>query len=165
MAWMGELLNHLGISKSFVSAIFVTSIALLGGPIVLPDTFEPLDGLLRTGTLAAAIFSFTLIVAWVLPPTIQAITSLPSNIINSTFFNPPNEAELLFLKFLGEKSPNEWVSFDSLNHKENSLIRLIEVCRTLEKKKLVLVGGLDSSVLITAKGRRYVLKQIEKQET
>jgi hypothetical protein len=159
MSWLGELLNHLTVSKGLVWAIFVTSLILIAGPYMAPDWFDPVPNNWRWIVVGSGVFTLTLIVMWIVPPIFRGLVSTPGRIRNSPRWNPPNEAEEAFIFLLGRISPNEFLDLDSLNNPKMPKLELLALCSSLDKKGLLHIHQYnDNLVELTAEGRAYALK-------
>ena len=166
MTWLGDLLRHLNISKGFVTAVFVTSLVLIGGPFIAPNWFDPVPSEWRWMVSAAGVFTFMLIVLWLVPLIFQLLISTPRRIRNSPRWNPPTEEERAFIFLLGKISPNDTLDLDLLNNPPMSKLELLALCSSLDKKGLLIVNEYDDNLVsLTAMGRIYALRLSKKIQT
>jgi hypothetical protein len=159
MSWLGDVLKHLELSKTFTAAVFVSSLAMLLGPTFFPNAIDAVPNQWRWLVGGACVFSCVLLTFWAVPPTGRWLAALPSRLRNNPRINVPTSQESGFLAFLGEHFPNEPVNLENLRYDKVSKLETLEMCAALHRKGLVRVNEYnDNLVSLSAAGRKYALE-------
>ena len=164
MSWLGDLIKHLSLSRSFTGAVFVSSLVLLTGPKLVPEAFDAVPAQWRWAVVAACLFSGVLLLIWAVPPLVKATLTAPGRLWNNPRFNPPTDQENAFILYLGKNHPNDACNIDNLNHAVISKLELIHISASLQRKGLVRVNEyMDDLVSLTERGRVYALQLVRQQ--
>ena len=159
MAWLGDVLKHLELSKTFAAGVFISSLAMLLGPKFFPDAFDTVPNQWRWVVGGACVFSGVLLTFWAVPPAGKWLTALPSRLRNNPRINVPTPQENGFMAFLGEHFPNDSANLEALRYDKVSKLETLEMCAALHRKGLVRVNEYnDDLVSLTAAGRKYALE-------
>ena len=166
MTWLTDLIKHLSLSKSFTGALFITSLAILAGPELSPELFDPVPAYWRWLVVASCIFSFTLLAFWAAPPVFLGVVSVPNRVRNNPRVNPPTKVENAFLYYMGENYPNGICNIDAIDHSNISKLELLQLCKSLNRKGMISINTYDDDIVsLTERGREYALQLTRQEQT
>jgi hypothetical protein len=164
MDWLADILKNLTISKTLVAAVFVTSVVMYVGPILLPDGVPKLQTeyapyLFATMVLTGFLLSFWGIAAfWSLIK--MSMRSAARVLVDSTLSEP----EIALLFFIA-KDPTQPINLNHIDYSNapGSKLEFHHLTKQLEAKGLARINELnDNLVSLTDLGRERALK-IQKQ--
>jgi hypothetical protein len=159
MSWLGDMLKHFELSKTFTAAIFVSTLAMLFCPKFFPNVVDTVPSQWRWFVGGTCVFSGVLLTFWAIPPAGKWLANLPNKLRDNPLINTPTPQENIFLVFLGENYPNDLLNLDLLKYNNISKLEVLDMCATLHRKGLVHVNEYsDNLVSLTPAGRKYALK-------
>lgn len=160
MDWIPALLKHLGLSRSVVAAVFVTSLVLYLGPRLAPNYVDAVPREWASVVVGVLVFSGFLLLVWgasVLWEKLRRNHKESSALFASYQLNQ-NEAGLL--DALGE-NPREPLNLETVDYAAVRLSQLevLEMVHGLSRKGLVSINPYSSKLVsLTARGRERALE-------
>lgn len=160
MDWIPALLKHLGIARSVIGAVFITSAVLYFGSQIFPTYIPPVPKGWFPVLVIALVFCACLLIfwscsaAWVLAKRGWTATY----VFFSSFWL--NQLERAVLLGMGQ-NPSEPFNLEHIDYKkmQHSRLEFVELLHGLEKKGLVHLNPYNSDLAtLTPAGRQSALK-------
>lgn len=160
MDWIPALLKHLGLSRSVVGAICVTSLVLFVGPRIAPGYIEPVPKEWAPVVVGALVFSACLLLFWAAASVWAAAQRRWKQTSAMIASLELSQLEVNLLHAMGEM-PREPLNLERVNYEGLGLTRLevLELIHELKRKGLVVFNQFDSDLIsLSATGRQRALE-------
>jgi hypothetical protein len=160
MDWIPALFKQLGLSRSVVGAVFITSVVLFIGPRIAPGMIDSVPKPWGAVVVAAMVFSGSLLLFWGAGSVwIRAVNrwDRTSKMLASIDLS---QLEVDLLHVMGDR-PSEALNLEAVNYEGLGLSRLevLELVHGLERKGLLRFNQFSSELVwLTATGRERALE-------
>jgi len=164
MDWLSDIIKNLAISKTLVAAVFVTSVVMYVGPIVVPGGIPKIQPDFVPYLFVVMVLTGCLLLFWgiaaFLRLTKDSVRSATRVLADSTLSEP--ETALLFAMAIDPTQPINLNNID-YSRAHGTKLEFHHWTKKLEEKGLARINEWDDNLVsLTDKGREQALK-IQKQ--
>lgn len=164
MDWLADILKNLTISKALVAAIFVTTMVMYFGPILIPNGVPKLQPELVPYLFAAMVLTACLLTFWgsvALWNLTRISMQSAARVLSDSSLSEPETA----LLFVMAKDPTQPINLDNIDYSSapGTKLEFHHWTKRLETKRLVRINEWDDNLVsLTDLGREKAL-EIQRQ--
>jgi hypothetical protein len=160
MDWLKDIIKHLAVSRTLVTAVFITALTMFAGPKFVPNIIPEVPKEWSPVLFAAMVLSGSLLVLW----AIEGLWKLLAHGVRSTTASiaaaslSPRESELLLVMGINPAQP---LNLDAVAYENAPFTRLelSALVKQLEQKGLVKLNEWNEDlVTLTQAGKDRALK-------